>query len=65
VRTEAGSPAESRVEAVAAEATRTRRGGGSRGDGGRGDPQRRGEKTSEVRSGALRRLGEETPGPKG
>jgi len=53
------------VEAVAAEATRTRRGGGSRGDGGRGDPQRRGEKTSEVRSGALRRLGEETPGPKG
>jgi hypothetical protein len=61
VRTEAGSPAESRVEAVAAESTRTRRGG----DGGRGDPQRRGEKTSEVRSGALRRLGEETPGPKG
>ena len=51
MRTEAGSPAESRVEAVATEATRTRRGGGSRGDGGRGDPQRWGEKTSEGRSG--------------
>jgi hypothetical protein len=44
---------------------RTRRGGCGRVDDGRGDPRWGEKELGDQKSGALYRLGEETPGPKG